>query len=91
MFSAQVKQLLDVKDVTRSSIGTSLKHKGYKLSHIFVRKHLNNFKGSFNQALLTKEEKTQTKGEDSSEAVLEVFFFFLKKDLSDAFGGILVA
>ena len=85
-----MKKLLNVEDISRSSEGAGLKNHGNKLRHVFVRKHANDLQLSFDQALLAQKEKTKAQSKYAGETVLKVFFLFLKQNLCDGFGSILV-
>jgi len=76
VFSTEVQQLLNVKDVAGAGIGTGLEYQGNKFSHVLVWKHLDYLEGGVRKALLTQEKQSQAQGENPGETVLQVFFFF---------------
>lgn len=77
VLSTNMKKLLDVKDVTRTSIGACLHDKADKLRHVLVGKHgFDNFNGCINDVLFTEEKETKTQSKDSGEWMFQIFLFF---------------
>ena len=91
VLGTEMKELLDLNNVSRASVSAGLENKRDKVRHVLVRKHLEHLKLGLNQALLSQEQKSKTKSEDSGEAVLEIFLFLFEKDLSNALSGVLIA
>jgi len=77
MLGTDMEKLLNVKNVSWSSISASLHDQADELGHILTWEHLDDLQWSLNKTLLTQEKKTKSESEDSSEAILEVLLIFL--------------
>mmetsp|Transcript_9979 Transcript_9979/g.12503 ORF Transcript_9979/g.12503 Transcript_9979/m.12503 type:complete len:356 (-) Transcript_9979:917-1984(-) len=91
MLSAQMKHFLYLKDVTRACISASLNDKFTEARSVLVRNQLADLHRWLSCALLSKEKKAETEGEQSHEWVVQVGLLLLHQGLQDGISGILVA
>ena len=90
VFSAEMEHLLNLKHITRTCISTGLHHQLTESGSLFIWNKFTHLHGWLSSALLSKEQKTKTKSENSHEWVVQVIRFFLHQSLQDTLSSIFV-
>lgn len=79
-----MKHLLHFQDVARAGVRASLNNQLDELGTLFVRDALARHNGCFSLCLLSEEQKSESKSEESREGILEILLVFPHQSLENA-------